>query len=104
MVHASHGIGRYQGLLNIDLGEGPSEFLHLQYADQATLYVPVSQLHLISRYTGVSAEEAPLHRQPWLHDLPKSPACYPLRCAMCGAESACNSRCADGVAGVRIAS
>ena len=62
VVHASHGIGRYQGLLNIDLGEGPSEFLHLQYADQATLYVPVAQLHLISRYTGVSAEEAPLHK------------------------------------------
>ncbi len=66
VVHMSHGIGRYQGLVNIDLGQnqgdGPSEFLHLQYADQATLYVPVAQLHLISRYTGVSAEEAPLHR------------------------------------------
>jgi transcription-repair coupling factor (superfamily II helicase) len=62
VVHASHGIGRYQGLLNIDLGEGPSEFLHLEYADKATLYVPVSQLALISRYTGVSAEEAPLHK------------------------------------------
>ncbi len=62
VVHASHGIGRYHGLLNIDLGEGPSEFLHLEYADKATLYVPVSQLALISRYTGVSAEEAPLHK------------------------------------------
>jgi transcription-repair coupling factor (superfamily II helicase) len=62
VVHANHGIGRYQGLLNIDLGDGPSEFLHLEYADKATLYVPVSQLHLISRYTGVSADEAPLHR------------------------------------------
>ncbi|WP_337877688.1 transcription-repair coupling factor [Caldimonas sp.] len=62
VVHANHGIGRYQGLLNIDLGDGPSEFLHLEYADKATLYVPVAQLHLISRYTGVSAEEAPLHR------------------------------------------
>ncbi|MDE2082024.1 MAG: transcription-repair coupling factor [Burkholderiales bacterium] len=62
VVHIHHGIGRYQGLVNIDLGEGASEFLHLQYADQATLYVPVAQLHLISRYTGVSAEEAPLHR------------------------------------------
>ncbi|HEX6363183.1 MAG TPA: transcription-repair coupling factor, partial [Albitalea sp.] len=62
VVHANHGIGRYQGLLNIDLGDGPSEFLHLQYADKATLYVPVAQLHLISRYTGVSAEEAPLHK------------------------------------------
>jgi transcription-repair coupling factor (superfamily II helicase) len=62
VVHVNHGIGRYQGLINIDLGEGASEFLHLQYADQATLYVPVSQLHLISRYTGVSADEAPLHK------------------------------------------
>ena len=62
VVHLNHGIGRYQGLLNIDIGEGPSEFLHLEYADKATLYVPVAQLHLISRYTGVSAEEAPLHK------------------------------------------
>ena len=66
VVHASHGIGRYKGLVNIDLSSGvdggASEFLHLEYADQATLYVPVSQLQLISRYTGVSAEEAPLHR------------------------------------------
>jgi transcription-repair coupling factor (superfamily II helicase) len=62
VVHLNHGIGRYQGLINIDLGDGPSEFLHLEYADKATLYVPVAQLHLISRYTGVSAEEAPLHR------------------------------------------
>ncbi|MCW5634981.1 MAG: transcription-repair coupling factor [Rubrivivax sp.] len=66
VVHANHGIGRYQGLKSIDLasedGGGTSEFLHLEYAEKATLYVPVSQLHLISRYTGVSAEEAPLHR------------------------------------------
>jgi transcription-repair coupling factor (superfamily II helicase) len=62
VVHASHGIGRYLGLIHIDLGDGASEFLHLEYADKATLYVPVSQLHLISRYTGVSAEEAPLHK------------------------------------------
>ena len=62
VVHINHGIGRYQGLIEIDLGDGPSEFLHLEYADRATLYVPVSQLHLIGRYTGVSADEAPLHR------------------------------------------
>jgi len=62
IVHVNHGIGRYVGLMTIDLGDGPSEFLHLEYADKATLYVPVAQLHLISRYTGVSAEEAPLHR------------------------------------------
>jgi transcription-repair coupling factor (superfamily II helicase) len=70
VVHSAHGIGRYRGLINMDLGQGTNadgtpllqEFLHLEYADSATLYVPVSQLHLISRYTGVSAEEAPLHR------------------------------------------
>jgi transcription-repair coupling factor (superfamily II helicase) len=70
VVHAQHGIGRYKGLINMDLGPGTTtgddnaaqEFLHLEYADKATLYVPVSQLHQISRYTGVSADEAPLHR------------------------------------------
>ena len=62
VVHLNHGIGRYRGLIHIDLGDGDSEFLHLEYADKATLYVPVAQLHLISRYTGVSADEAPLHR------------------------------------------
>ena len=70
VVHSAHGIGRYKGLINMDLGLGKNadgsptvqEFLHLEYADKATLYVPVSQLHLISRYTGVSADEAPLHR------------------------------------------
>jgi transcription-repair coupling factor (superfamily II helicase) len=63
VVHANHGIGRYQGLVNLELGsDGSSEFLHLEYADKATLYVPVSQLQLISRYTGVSADEAPLHK------------------------------------------
>ena len=69
VVHSAHGIGRYKGLVNLDLGNKlpngepeVQEFLHLEYADQATLYVPVSQLQLISRYTGVSADEAPLHK------------------------------------------
>ncbi len=62
VVHSAHGIGRYKGLVNMDLDQGNTEFLHLQYADDATLYVPVSQLQQISRYTGVSADEAPLHR------------------------------------------
>jgi len=62
VVHSAHGIGRYHGLINMDLGQGNTEFLHLEYADKATLYVPVSQLHQISRYTGVSADEAPLHK------------------------------------------
>ncbi|MET0508754.1 MAG: transcription-repair coupling factor, partial [Burkholderiaceae bacterium] len=61
VVHAQHGIGRYQGLVNLDTGEGQTEFLQLTYADAATLYVPVSQLHLIGRYSGAPSEEAPLH-------------------------------------------
>ncbi len=73
VVHSAHGIGRYRGLVGLNLGHKTpdestatealaQEFLQLEYADQAMLYVPVSQLHLISRYTGVSAEEAPLHK------------------------------------------
>ncbi len=61
VVHANHGIGRYRGLITVDLGEGETEFLHLQYAKDTRLYVPVSQLHVISRYAGTSADDAPLH-------------------------------------------
>ncbi|HLS16746.1 MAG TPA: transcription-repair coupling factor [Paenalcaligenes sp.] len=61
VVHQEHGIGRYQGLIEMDLGEGPVELLHLEYAEQATLYVPVAQLHVISRYTGADHDSAPLH-------------------------------------------
>jgi len=61
VVHEEHGIGRYLGLLTLDLGDGPNEFLQLVYANDAKLYVPVSNLHLISRYSGASPEAAPLH-------------------------------------------
>jgi transcription-repair coupling factor (superfamily II helicase) len=61
VVHSSHGIGRYMGLVSMDLGEGETEFLHLEYAKDTKLYVPVSQLHVISRYSGASPEDAPLH-------------------------------------------
>jgi transcription-repair coupling factor (superfamily II helicase) len=62
VVHEQHGIGRYQGLVTMNLGEGDTEFLMLEYADRAKLYVPVSGLHLISRYSGAQAEAAPLHQ------------------------------------------
>jgi transcription-repair coupling factor (superfamily II helicase) len=62
VVHAQHGIGRYLGLETLDLGEGATEFLHLEYADADKLYVPVAQLHLIGRYSGGPLEDAPLHR------------------------------------------
>ncbi len=61
VVHEQHGIGHYLGLQNLDFGEGATEFLTLEYAGGDKLYVPVSQLHLISRYSGGPAETAPLH-------------------------------------------
>ncbi len=62
VVHELHGIGRYLGLVNMDLGEGETEFLHLEYANADKLYVPVSSLHLISRYSGAAPDQAPLHQ------------------------------------------
>ena len=62
VVHEQHGIGRYLGLVTLDSGDGrPAEFLQLVYANDAKLYVPVSNLHLIGRYSGASPEAAPLH-------------------------------------------
>ena len=62
VVHEQHGVGRYKGLVNLDLGEGETEFLLLEYYGDDKLYVPVSQLFLISRYSGGPPESAPLHR------------------------------------------
>ncbi len=62
VVHEQHGIGRFLGLKTMDLGEGETEFLTLEYAGGDKLYVPVSGLHLISRYSGAAPEAAPLHQ------------------------------------------
>ncbi|KAA0875507.1 transcription-repair coupling factor [Nitrincola tapanii] len=62
VVHIDHGVGRYQGLQSLSVDGQTNEFLTLAYANDAKLYVPVSSLHLISRYTGASDELAPLHR------------------------------------------
>ncbi|MDH0187115.1 transcription-repair coupling factor [Stenotrophomonas sp. GD03993] len=61
IVHEDHGVGRYRGLIAMDVGGMPGEFLEIEYAKGDRLYVPVAQLHLISRYSGASAETAPLH-------------------------------------------
>ncbi len=62
VVHIEHGIGRYLGLQTLEIDGTPHEFLTLEYADQAKLYVPVTSLHLISRYAGAEEGHAPLHR------------------------------------------
>ncbi|MBO9663022.1 transcription-repair coupling factor [Dokdonella sp.] len=61
IVHIDHGVGRYQGLLKLDVGGESSEFLAIEYAKGDKLYVPVAQLHLVSRYSGTAPELAPLH-------------------------------------------
>jgi len=62
VVHEHHGVGRYLGLQSLEVGGQRGEFLALEYDRGDKLYVPVASLHLISRYTGISEEAAPLHR------------------------------------------
>lgn len=62
VVHTHYGVGRYLGLITLEAGGIVAEFLHLEYADGDKLYVPVHALELITRFTGTSPENAPLHR------------------------------------------
>jgi len=62
VVHEDHGVGRYLGLQSLNVGGMETEFLTLEYAKGDKLYVPVSSLHLISRYSGASPDKAPLHK------------------------------------------
>ena len=62
VVHLEHGVGRYGGLVTLDTGGIKAEYLLLNYANESKLYVPVTSLHLISRYVGGSDESAPLHK------------------------------------------
>ena len=61
IVHVDHGVGRYQGLLKLDVGGSNAEFLAIEYAKGDKLYVPVAQLQLVQRYSGAAPEFAPLH-------------------------------------------
>lgn len=62
IVHAQHGIGRYQGLVHLEVNNETVEMLQINYEGDTKLYVPVSHLHVISRYSGSDPESAPLHR------------------------------------------
>ena len=62
VVHEEHGVGRYRGLERLDVGGCPFEFLVMEYADGDKLYVPISSLHLLTRYTGGNSDTAPLHK------------------------------------------
>jgi transcription-repair coupling factor (superfamily II helicase) len=61
IVHEDHGVGRYRGLVTLEAGGAPGEYVEIEYAKGDRLYVPVAQLHLINRYSGASPETAPLH-------------------------------------------
>jgi transcription-repair coupling factor (superfamily II helicase) len=61
IVHEDHGVGRYQGLINLESGGISGEYLCIEYAKGDKLYVPVSQLQLVTRYSGASPDHAPLH-------------------------------------------
>ncbi len=62
VVHQDHGVGRYGGLQYLDAGGIATEFLMIEYAGGDKLYVPVSSLQLVHRYSGSEPELAPLHR------------------------------------------
>ncbi len=62
VVHLEHGVGRYSGLTTLEAGGIKAEYLILHYAGEDKLYVPVSSLHLISRYAGGAEDSAPLHK------------------------------------------
>lgn len=62
VVHIDHGVGRYAGLVTLSIDNQDHEFLQLDYADAAKVYVPVTNLHLISRYSGGDPDLAPLHK------------------------------------------
>jgi len=62
VVHEANGVGRYAGLQRLEAAGIETEFVVLEYADEDKLYVPVAQLHLLSRYTGSAPESAPLHK------------------------------------------
>jgi transcription-repair coupling factor (superfamily II helicase) len=62
VVHEDHGVGRYLGLQTLDVGDGPNEFLTLAYAGGDKLYIPVTDLQKVGRYTGTHPDQAPLHK------------------------------------------
>ncbi len=62
VVHEEHGVGRYLGLVTLETGDIPAEYIMLEYAEEDKLYVPIARLNLISRFTGIDPDHAPLHK------------------------------------------
>lgn len=62
VVHEEHGVGRYLGLQTLNIQAVDTEFLTIEYYGGDKLYVPVVNLHFVSRYTGADNESAPWHK------------------------------------------
>ncbi|WP_415912713.1 transcription-repair coupling factor [Neptuniibacter sp. QD37_11] len=72
LVHLSYGVGRYKSLGMYNLQGVEKEYLTISYAEDATAYVPMSDLHLVSSYSGIDNEKAPLDKmgsEKWLKGL-----------------------------------
>ena len=68
VVHEHYGVGRYLGLKSRSFDGNQQDFLSLEYANGSVLMVPIAALNLISRYSGASSDNAPLHKlgsQQW---------------------------------------
>jgi transcription-repair coupling factor (superfamily II helicase) len=68
VVHEHYGVGRYLGLKSRSFDGNQQDFLSLEYANGSILMVPIAALNLISRYSGASSDNAPLHKlgsQQW---------------------------------------
>ena len=61
VVHADHGIGRYMGVMEIDMAGRKQEMLLLEYAEGARIYLPTGQTHLLTRYVGMGKASPSLH-------------------------------------------
>ncbi|MDP9267690.1 MAG: transcription-repair coupling factor [Acidobacteriota bacterium] len=62
VVHVEHGIGEYRGLREIDQDGAPAEFMVLEYAEAAKLYVPLTRLDLIQKYRSAEGAKPVLSR------------------------------------------
>ena len=61
IVHEIHGVGRYKGLMNMTVEDIKTELIKIEYADNDLLYIPVTSIDLLRKFTTHSKHKAPLH-------------------------------------------
>lgn len=68
VVHEEHGIGRYEGIEQLDIQGVKKDYLNIRYRDQDKLYIPIDQMNLIQKYIGadsVNPKINKLHSGDW---------------------------------------